>query len=124
MKAHEHFQVEDKFYKAAGKEYAARAEACSEQDYEKMAECDKNLAKLLADHADHFKGMHCDAANKTAIDELNKSRNALESMRVSGVVPDNPTLRAVPRYGQKPVEKVDLDPEFAAIVGRGDDRTE
>jgi hypothetical protein len=123
MKAHEHFKVEHEFHKAASKECAARAEACGEQDYEKMAECDKNLSKLHSDHAAHFKAMHADSANKAATDGLNKGRNELQPTRVSAVTPTPPGVTAVPRAGQRQLQKT-VDPEFASLVSSGDDRTE
>jgi hypothetical protein len=113
MKAHEHFKVEHTFHKAASKECAARAEACGEQDYEKMAQCDKNLSKLHSDHAEHFKTMAGAAAEKAVLDELNKGRNELQPSRVSAVAP--PNLRAVPRTGAPSLEKA-VDEQFADLV--------
>jgi hypothetical protein len=51
-----------------------------------------------------------------------KTVAALESSRVSGVVPDNPHLRAVPRFGGKPIAKTDIDEEFRDLVKAADDR--
>ena len=72
MKAAEHFKAASEFHKAASKEHAALSEECGEQGYEKMSACHKSLSELHADHAEHFKAMHSDAASKAATDELEK----------------------------------------------------
>jgi len=124
MEATEHFKTAHDFHKAASKEYAALAEECDGQGYEKMAECHKNLSKLHADHAGHFKAAHSDAANaanKAAIDELAKNRAALEPSRVSGIAPTNPNQTPIPRYGAPSMQKADdVDPEFAKDLGLGE----
>jgi hypothetical protein len=117
MKATEHFKAGHNFHKAASTQHAGLAEECDGQGYEKMAECHKNLSKLHADHAEHFKAMHADAAaaaDKAAVDELAKSRAALEPSRISGIAP--PNLRAIPRTGQPQIEKAVVDPEFEDLI--------
>jgi hypothetical protein len=98
--------------------------AKSHGHWQQMAECAKaagldDMAKVCNDRATHYKAAHSDvvaAASKAAAADLEKSRNALEPSRVSGVVPDNPTLRAIPRFGQRQIAKTDIDPEFADLV--------
>jgi hypothetical protein len=120
MKAQEHFKTAHDFHNAASKEHAGLAEECDGQGYEKMAECHKNLSKLHADHAEHFRAMAGAAADKAVLDELNKGRNELPPSRVSGVTPTPPGITAVPRAGQKPIEKT-VDPQFEHLIKVADE---
>jgi hypothetical protein len=92
------------------------------------AECEKagldGMAKVCSDRAAHYKTMQDDATNKSIVDELNKGRNELPPPPISRVTPDNPNLRAIPRFGAPPLQKAVVDEEFAHLISSGDDRTE
>lgn len=73
----------------------------------------KAMADSHATMAEHHLSM-C----KTVGDDLNK----LIPDNVSAVIPEFPGLRAVPRYGQRPIPEVaNVAPEFAKLVQVEDD---
>jgi hypothetical protein len=121
MDAKEHFLKSAAQHTVMSKAHGVLAEECDKAEDSAKAEAHRTLEKAHAERAKHYQEMHSDAANKAAIDELAKSRAALEPQRVSGVVPDNPTLRAVPRFGAKPFATA-VDEEFEFLVSSGDDR--
>ncbi len=83
--------------------------ACHLAAADKSAE--PEFHKAAAAVHDAFK----EACAKAASDDLNKIQPLPHGL--SRVTPDNPNVRAIPRYGQKPVAKADdLDPEFAELV--------
>lgn len=69
--------------------------------------------KKLAHHAD---GM---AECAKAIEASNLHKNETEPTRVSGVAPENPRLRAVPRFGSKPMAEAAaaVGPEMSKMLG-------
>ena len=122
MKATEHFAASHTFHKAASKEHANLADQCDEQGLGKMSRCHKNLSELHADHAEHLKAMHSDAAaaaDKAAIDELAKARAELAPTQVRGSIPTNPNHHAVIRTGGAPLQEPNIDPEFEKDLGLG-----
>ena len=124
MDAKTHFKIAGDFHKAASAEHAGLAEECAGEGYEKMAARHTNLAKLHSDNASHCEKACADATRKAADDEMAKLRSAsLEPPVISRVTPTAPGVVAVPRAGQKPVEKSNVDPEFA-FLAKGDSRDE
>jgi hypothetical protein len=74
----------------------------------------KAAAKNHQDAADAHDAM-CNECAKAADGDLNK----LVPTQISGVTPDNPTrVTAVPRFGAPPLQKSDVDPEFAKLFER------
>ena len=132
MKVTEHFKVCNAFHKAMAdyhdgceKDHRAIAEECDGEmakRHESLANRHAAMKAAETEHAKHHAAMFSAAADKAALDELEKSRRELEPTQVRRVVPSNPT--AVIRTGSAPLQKADLDPEFAAIVSAGDDRSE
>jgi hypothetical protein len=116
MKVHAHFKKLQEDHQALSEHHDGMASECEKEGLDTMAEKCRAVARVHSGLAAHYKAMHGEAATKAAQDDLEKSRNALEPSRVSGVVPDNPTLRAVPRFGAKALGKAAVDEEFADLV--------
>jgi hypothetical protein len=100
--------------------------AQSHEHWQQMAECAKaagldDMAKVCTDRATHYGTLHTGVADKGIADELTKNRDSLEPMRISGVAPTNPNLRAVIRPGQPEVQKANVDVEFEDLVKIGGD---
>jgi hypothetical protein len=127
VNAKEHFKVSHSFHKGLGDEHAGAAESCHAlaeahdgdiaQRFTELGKRHEALSAAHYGHADHFKTMHQNAASKAVVDELTKNRDAIMPLPAgtSRVAPDNPTLRAVLRPGQKQME-ISVDEEFAELV--------
>jgi hypothetical protein len=76
----------------------------------------KTSMELHAGHAEHHL-QQAEACTKAADGDLDK---AAWPLGLSGVAPERPGVRAVPRYGQP--ETANVDPRFAELVKSSDDR--
>ena len=117
MNAKSHFAKSEAQHQAMSDTHNALADECEKEGLDGCAKAAPACAKVHGERAIHYKAMHDDAANKAAVDELNKGRNELQPTNVSAVTPTPPGVRMAPRAGQKSViAKADIDPEFAALV--------
>ena len=124
MDAKTHFKKSAEQHQTMSDRHGNLADECEKAELDGMAKEHRALQKAHGERAAHYTAMHEAATRKSVEDEMNKNRAALEPTRVSAVVPDNPNLRAVPRFGQKPVSKTEIDEEFADLVKVADDRDE
>src|SRR5260370_40836662 len=120
MKAHEHFRKSQEDHQALSDHHNGMADECEKEGFSGMAEKARACAKVHGERAMHYKAMAGAAADKAVLDELNKGRNELPPSRVSGVTPTPPGGTAVPRAGQKPVEKT-VDPQFEHLIKVADE---
>jgi hypothetical protein len=115
MNVKEHFAKSQAQHQALSDAHNDLGDACEKEGLESCAKAARVCAKVHGERAAHYKAMAGDAAEKAIADELNKGRAALEPTRVSGVTPTPPGITAVPRAGQKPLEKT-VDPDFEHLV--------
>ena len=66
-----------------------------------------------SDSTRRFEGM-CERCVKAAADD---DLNKLVPTQVSAVAPTRPTITPVPRFGQKPMETLNVDDEFVKAFG-------
>jgi hypothetical protein len=109
MASENHSQLHDCYKSLSGFTKATKSEMKpDEQDslcgtLDKIADCHKAAAAYHAKALDE-----CTKAIAASDMEKRERENQLEPSRVSGVVPDRPTIQAVPRTGAKPMP-VDFD---------------
>jgi hypothetical protein len=78
MNAKSHFAKSEAQHQAMSVAHNALADECEKEGLDGCAKAARGCAKVHGERAMHYRAMHDDAANKAALDELNKGRAALE----------------------------------------------
>jgi hypothetical protein len=108
----EHHRNMSNFHKAAlGKAVGDDFHKCAKAEHDDMATDRETRAKyhddMMSECDKALKASTADDLNKNAPDDLVKRVTALENSivptRVSAIAPENPSLRAVTRTGQRPI---------------------